>query len=159
TSPVGPLPGAAGGAAPPGPPPAGPALSQMRPPRSEYFAALVSRLPTTCASRISSPSTPRGPRGRAPRRSWPPPPMTPRAPPPPPPQRPRRRATGPPLPPPVEARPGRLPRPRHHRGQLQRLLAEGDLAAHDARHVEQVVHQPHQVRHLPLHHRAGLRDV
>ena len=40
------------------------------------------------------------------------------------------------------------------RAQIERLLADLDDAARDARHFEQVVDQPVEVLHLPLHHRA-----
>ena len=44
----------------------------------------------------------------------------------------------------------------HHRRQFDPLLAEFQLAAGDAAHVQQVVHQPHHLPKLPLHHGAGL---
>ena len=37
-------------------------------------------------------------------------------------------------------------------------MRSSTLPAHDARHVQQVVHQPHQALHLPLHHLAGERQ-
>ena len=53
-------------------------------------------------------------------------------------------------------RPGRLDRAAQHFGQLHRLPAQLEQAAADARGLEQVVHQPHQVVDLPFHHAAHL---
>ena len=46
---------------------------------------------------------------------------------------------------------------RHQGGQVERLLAQQDLAARDARHVEQVVDQPGHVPDLAVHHVACRR--
>ena len=40
----------------------------------------------------------------------------------------------------------------HDRGELERLLSKLDLSERDATHVEQVVHEPHHVADLALHH-------
>ena len=40
-------------------------------------------------------------------------------------------------------------------GQQQSRAAQLHLVPADPRDVQQVVHQPHHVRELPLHHRAG----
>ncbi|MNS80942.1 hypothetical protein D3C72_1146390 [compost metagenome] len=46
-----------------------------------------------------------------------------------------------------------------HLLQLKFLALQHYLAAGDARHVEQVIHQPRQVRHLALDHVAHLADL
>ena len=52
----------------------------------------------------------------------------------------------------VDQRTRELERARRDVGEQDRLLAERDLPARDARDVEQVVDQPDQVPHLPLRH-------
>jgi hypothetical protein len=46
-----------------------------------------------------------------------------------------------------------------HRLQRDPAPFQHDLPAGDARHVQQVVHQARQVRHLAVHHMAQLRDL
>ena len=97
--------------------------SLIRPPGSVYFAALVSRLATTCASRAGSAST----------------------------IRPRRHVELEVVAALLEQRAGhldRLARPRS--ASSSRSRAQLDLAARDARHVEQVVDQADQVVDLAL---------
>ena len=52
----------------------------------------------------------------------------------------------------VHERLHRLDRTGDDRGEFDPLPAEVDLPPHDPGHVQQVVHQPDQVMHLPLHH-------
>ena len=52
----------------------------------------------------------------------------------------------------VHERLHRLDRTGDDRGEFDPLPAEFDLAPHDPGHVQQVVHQPHEMLHLPLHH-------
>ncbi len=40
----------------------------------------------------------------------------------------------------------------HHAPQVQPLALQGELAGRDARHIEQLVDEAHEVAHLPLHH-------
>ena len=42
------------------------------------------------------------------------------------------------------------------RAEIERLLADLDDAARDARHFEQIVDEAIEVMDLPLHHFAGL---
>ena len=51
----------------------------------------------------------------------------------------------------VDERSARLHGVRHHRRQIDRRLAQVDLAARDPRDVEEVVQQPRLVADLPLH--------
>ena len=101
------------------------AVSQMRPPGSVYLAAFVSRLPTTWASRTGSASSSSDSDGRRTLNSMP---------------------LG------VHERLHRLDRTGDDRGEFDPLPAEFDLAPHDPGHVQQVVHQPDEMLHLPLHH-------
>ena len=98
-----------------------------------YLAALLSRLAKTCASRVGSPSRWTSAPAAARRRA-------------------RGRAAS------MSGRrgldgAGHAPRPAST-GSLAQL----DLAAADAGHVEQVVDQPHHLPQLPLHHVARLRQ-
>ncbi len=99
------------------------ATTVMCPPGSVYFAALCSRLKSTCPSRGGSATT------RSPLTGD------------------RHAQVVPAL---LEERADLLHRRGHHRRQLHRLALELDLPPGDAGDVEQVVHQPRQVLHLPL---------
>src|SRR5581483_11872012 len=57
----------------------------------------------------------------------------------------------------IDQRCARFQRAADDGGELARLLAQGDLATSDARHLHQVVHQSHQVVDLPLHHLVDAR--
>ena len=57
----------------------------------------------------------------------------------------------------VEHRPAGFDRGFDDGAEIERLLADFDDAARDARHLEQVVDQPVEVMNLPLHHFAGLQ--
>ncbi len=43
-------------------------------------------------------------------------------------------------------------------GEEHLPLAQFELAACNAAHVQQIIHQAHQVRHLAIHHADRLRD-
>ena len=103
------------------------------PPAGVYLAALFSRLENTCVSRTASPSAPqRAVRTGATRSAWPPASISGAA---------------------EFDRVARSPA-----SSADRLELQFDLAARDARHLQQVVDQPHHVVDLPLHHlAAGLR--
>ena len=112
--------------------PPAPAVRQMRPPGSVYLAALFSRLASTWASRTGSASTHSGSGGSATSSScW------------------RASMSG------RLVSTARATTAATSTGSLRKL----DLAAGDARHVQQVVHQAGQVLHLPLHHVARLRHA
>ena len=56
----------------------------------------------------------------------------------------------------LDLRAGRLDGALDHRPQVDPGLAEFQLVAADAADVEDVVHEPHHLAQLPLHHRTGL---
>ncbi len=58
----------------------------------------------------------------------------------------------------VDRRARRLDRAGHDGSQVDALAAELDLVLRDPRHVQQIVGQPHEMQHLPLHRRAGAFD-
>ena len=62
------------------------------------------------------------------------------------------------LPPLGDERTARLDSMREHRGQLGRLLLQQNLAARDARYIQQVVHQPAQVLNLAFEHVAQVEQ-
>ena len=108
-------------------PPAG-RSSQMWPPALVYLAALVSRLANTCVSRTASPATVIGSVGMSTVSSCP--------------AASSDRAAG------VDGR-------AHDGREIERFALDVDQAARDARHFEQIVHQPHEVADLALHDRAS----
>ena len=110
-------------------PPSRPAVSRMPPPGSVYLAALLSRLASTCSSRVGSASRTTGTSGSETINSWPPLGHQGRA---------------------ASAARATTAAEVHH------LLAEHDLAPADPRDVHQVVDQPGHVPHLPLRHRPLL---
>ena len=99
----------------------------MRPPGSVYFAALLSRLPSTCVRRVRSPSTSSASSRHLHHELVP--------------------LLG-------DERLNGLDRARDDRADRQPLAAEIDVAARDARDIQQIVHEPRQVLHLPLDHVA-----
>ncbi len=113
-------------------PPSRPTVTVIRPARSVYLAALISRFDSTWVSRTTSPLTRTGSAGRRHGQLVPG----------------RRRSAGWAV---STARPTTAARSTGS-------LPEFDLAPHDPGHVHQVVHQPDEVRHLPVHHRPGPPD-
>jgi hypothetical protein len=95
----------------------------MWPPGGVYFAALFSRLSMTCDSRARSPSTRMGCAGSSSSRLW-------------------RRG--------VEEGAAGLDGLLHDLARVHGFHAQRDLAARDAADVQQVVHEPRQLRRLPV---------
>ena len=106
------------------------AARRCRPRGGVYLAALVSRFANTCASRAGSAST------ASPRRDV-------------------DRQVVLAL---LDERAGHLQRARQHVAELDAHALERDLAARDARHLEQIVDQAHQVLDLALDDRALLEQ-
>ena len=101
---------------------------------SVYLAALLSRLATTCASRVGSPSHAQRLARQVERRA-------------------RGRARS------ISGRRSRSPRRDDSAPGRPARVRELDLAARDARDVEQVVDQPHQVLDLALDRSRGLAAI
>ena len=96
-------------------------------PSGVYFAALLRRLASICASRAGSAATHSGARRQGDRQL---------------------------VPPFVDQRPARFDGAGHGRRHVDRFGFQLHLAAGDARHVEQVVHQPDHLFHLAVDHVA-----
>ena len=102
---------------------------EMRPPWFVYLAALLSRLANTCVSRTGSPPTHMASGSSS---------------------------TDELVPEVVEHGPAGLDRRLDDARQVERLLADLDDAARNARHFEQIVDEAIEVMDLALHHFAGL---